>query len=144
MKRVIVVMTTIATIIAFLTGGFTSKAATEEDVLLAYVNQARTENGLKPLKLDKELTRAANIRAAECADVFSHTRPDGTEYFTVSKMVNGENLSKAKSYNTLEEVFEAWMLSPSHKGNILFETSTKTGFGIYKSGDIYYVTEEFN
>ncbi|MBP3781708.1 MAG: CAP domain-containing protein [Butyrivibrio sp.] len=121
-----------------------ASAATEEETLLALINSARAENGLGALSLDKELTRAASIRATECAVLFSHTRPDGTDFYTVSSAAYGENLSKANSYNTLEEVFAAWMASPSHRANILYGASTKTGFGIFKSGDVYYVTEEFN
>ena len=121
-----------------------ASAASDEEVLLSYVNSARTEAGLNTLSLDKELARAASIRAKECEASFSHTRPDGTAFYTVSKATNGENLSVAYSYNTLEEVFDAWMASPTHKANILYSTSTKTGFGIFKSGDMYYVAEEFD
>ena len=141
MRNFIAFLAVVATLFCSSTTAF---AATDEEVLLSYVNGARKEAGLSALSMDDELTRAAMVRATECAASFSHTRPDGSEFATVSRKANGENLSQANSYNSLEEVFNAWMASPSHKANILYDTSTITGFGIYKSGDVYYIAEEFD
>ena len=121
------------------------KPLTEEQTLLVLINKERAANGLAPLAENAELSRAAQVRAAECSEKFSHTRPDGTEYYTVSNEVYGENLAMCEPNCTLEKAVLAWMLSPSHKANILYATSTETGFGIYKtpSGN-YYIAEEFN
>ena len=51
--------------------------------ILEFVNQTRAEYGLAPLELHTELLKAADIRAREIAQVFSHNRPDGSSCFTV-------------------------------------------------------------
>ena len=58
------------------------------------VNEIRVSNGLNQLKLNKELCDLAEIRVKEATVKWSHTRPDGTPYYTVNdKLVYGENLS---------------------------------------------------
>ncbi len=118
---------------------------TKEEVLLDLVNAQRTANGLKKLTFSADLQRAAETRSKESANVFSHTRPDGSEYFTAGKNVMGENLAKANSCNTMEEVVSMWMNSPSHKENILWTTSTATGISVYTAPDgTMYIAQEFN
>jgi uncharacterized protein YkwD len=88
------------------------------------VNEQRVANGLQKLAYRSDLQQAADIRAGEIIDSFSHTRPDGTECFTVFKEIGvtnytwlGENI--AKGYATPESVMDGWMNSPGHKANIL-------------------------
>ena len=121
-------------------------ATADDEYLLSFVNAARAEAGLSPLTMDGKLSKAAETRAAECEAKFSHTRPDGTDFYTVDpSCVYGENLAQGQSYHSLADICEQWMLSPSHKANILCADSTKTGFGVYRtSNGIYYVAEEFN
>ena len=144
MKRISIILSAVLVIFSFIFTGVNTEASSREDVLLGYVNEARIKEGLQPLSLDATLTDAALIRAKECDTSFSHTRPDGSAFYTVSPCVYGENLAKANEYNTLLEVFEQWMASPSHRANILYRTSTKTGFGIYEADGVYYVVEEFD
>ncbi|MCR5670138.1 MAG: CAP domain-containing protein [Butyrivibrio sp.] len=142
MKKLFSLILIAATIIVLMP--VKASAATDEDILLGYINGAREQAGLTALTVDAELTKAAQVRAQESRMKFSHTRPDGAPFYSVSVAVNAENLAAAHSYNTLEEVFSVWMSSPSHKANILYPSSTKTGFGIYKADDMYYVAEEFD
>ena len=64
------------------------------------VNQERAAAGLADLKTDAALCAAAQVRAQEIAQSFSHTRPDGTNGFTVLKergivyVACGENIAK--------------------------------------------------
>ncbi len=96
-----------------------AKAAFDE------INACRAGAGLGTLTWSTGLETASAVRAVEAAQVWSHTRPDGSEYWTVdSNLVYGENL--AKGYNTADAAFNAWMASPTHKDNILFG-SFKTG-----------------
>ena len=44
------------------------------DEVLKLVNEARAETGVPPLELDASLRKAAQVRAAECVETFSHTR----------------------------------------------------------------------
>ncbi len=123
--------------------GFKCHACTENELLLL-INEKRQEAGLSPLNMDKELTKAAKIRAQEISTKFSHVRPDGTEYYTVSKDVYGENLATAKADHTAADIVNAWMNSPVHKSNVLYKDSTKTGFAVFEVNGITYIAEEFN
>lgn len=122
-----------------------AQTLTNEADLVSKINTARTDAGLETLAVDAELTKAAQIRAKEAAESFSHTRPDGSAFYTVSDKTNGENLAKGESYNTTEEYMTMWMNSKTHRDNILYQTSTKTGIGIYEAPDgSIFIAEEFN
>ncbi len=84
------------------------------------LNQYRSENGLNTLSYNYSLEYASNIRAVECYVYFSHTRPDGTRWNTVtSQWTNGgENL--ASGYQTPSDVMVGWKNSPSHNRNMLY------------------------
>lgn len=91
--------------------------------VLYYVNIERENAGVSPLTLDDKLCQAADIRAAELLELFSHTRPDGTDCFTVldevdfSSSICGENIAAGRK--TAKETVNDWMNSPGHKANIL-------------------------
>lgn len=89
------------------------------------VNAKRLEAGLNALTWDSGLEQASAVRAVEASQFFSHTRPDGSDWWTVnSNLMYGENL--AKGYSTAESAVSAWMASPTHKANIL-DTEFTTG-----------------
>ena len=46
------------------------------------VNQERIKAGVKPLKFNNDMYKAAMVRAKECDESFSHDRPNGTSCFT--------------------------------------------------------------
>ncbi|MCR5704611.1 MAG: Ig-like domain-containing protein [Eubacterium sp.] len=126
------------------------------------VNQARLKKKVMPLKIDTTLNRIADIRAKECApehigetpDVkfaldknFSHSRPDGTPYYTAYQDVNfsfpahyctGENIAHSSErsdtlHAVAKRIFEGLWASNSHKKNILRREYTKIGVGYYKA-----------
>ena len=90
--------------------------------VVAQVNQEREKQGLGALRVDGELTRAAQVRAREIVTRFSHTRPDGSAWSTVSGSAYGENI--AMGQQTADKVMAAWMTSQGHRENIL-----RPGFG---------------
>ena len=109
---------------------------------LDLVNQQRANAGLAALTWDTDLELAAAVRAAETVQLFSHTRPDGTPWYTVNpQIMHGENL--AYGNNSAESVVNAWMNSPAHRENILWPTFTKCAIGIYKNGNTYYIAQAF-
>lgn len=117
------------------------KVSPEEEVF-SLVNEKREEEGLDPLTWNKTLTKDALSRAKEISKKFSHTRPNGKEWYTLDeKNMYGENLGK--NYTTAKEVFDAWMNSESHKENILWEEFTQIGIALYitKDGSYYWVQE---
>ena len=62
---------------------------------LDIVNAKRAENGLATLNWSNGLESCAMVRATEAASKFSHTRPNGKDWYTVnSELMWGENLAK--------------------------------------------------
>ena len=106
--------------------------------VISQVNAERAKAGLSPLSVSAELTGAACIRAREIVEQFSHTRPDGSSWSTVSAAANGENIAKGQS--TADRVMAAWMSSEGHRANILRESFSTIGVCALKvDGVIYWV-----
>ena len=102
------------------------------------VNQERIKAGVKPLKFNNDMYKAAMVRAKECDESFSHDRPNGTSCFTALKEAGvkyfsaGENI--AMGYRTPADVMKGWMDSEGHRNNILNPNFTDFACGVYKSG----------
>lgn len=112
-----------------------SSASTE---ILRQVNEYRAQYGLSSLSRSAELDRAAALRATEIARVFSHTRPDGSSWSTVSDQAFGENI--AKGYRTADKTMAAWMSSSGHRANILRESYGSIGIAAVEiDGTMYWV-----
>ncbi|MGN1340973.1 MAG: chitobiase/beta-hexosaminidase C-terminal domain-containing protein [Oscillospiraceae bacterium] len=115
--------------------------------LFEQVNQTRAEYGLKPLKADADLTKAAEIRAKEYSYYQSHYRPDGTKWDTVlsqfglKRNVRAENL--AYYYTTAKSVMKCWMNDPWHRGNILNPDTEYIGLACYNNGWCNYWCQLF-
>ena len=86
-------------------------------------NNYRSLVGVSSLTLDSSLVEAANIRAKELSDSFSHTRPNGSSCFTVLSELGisygtaGENI--AAGYSSSQSVMEGWRSSSGHYQNII-------------------------
>ena len=113
-------------------------AADVKAEVVRLVNEERAKEGLAPLSTLPELDAAADVRAPEVAEYFSHDRPDGTSCFTVLSQCGvsgyrsaGENI--ARGYPTAEAVVEGWMNSEGHRANILNGNFTHIGVG-YQDG----------
>ena len=109
--------------------------------VLRLVNEERASRGLSALRMDSELTRAACVRAGEIAQTFSHTRPDGASWSTVSADAYGENI--AMGQQTAEKVIAAWMTSTSHRENILRKSYGSIGICAYRSNGVMYWVQLF-
>ena len=96
------------------------------------VNQARKEKGLPELKLDKELMEAAMQRAAEISMYYSHTRPDGSQCFTVSSRGTYKAENIATGYLTPAAVMKGWLSSQGHYENIMDTNVTSIGIGCFQ------------
>ena len=102
--------------------------------MVRLVNEERAKEGLSPLSTLPELDAAADVRAPEVAEYFSHDRPDGSSCFTVLRECGvtgfwtaGENIAAGTS--SPEAVVEMWMNSPGHRANILSADFTHIGVG---------------
>lgn len=105
-------------------------------------NAKRTAAGLPAYVWSDGLAIAAQTRAKECVSKFSHTRPDGSDYWTVNgNLVYAENL--AKGYSTAETVVDGWMNSTFHKANIMDTQLRTMGIAIYEENGTFYWAQEF-
>lgn len=103
------------------------------------VNAERAKEGLSPLTIDTKVQAAAQVRAKECEQSFSHTRPNGSSFATALKEQNvsyrsaGENI--AWGQRSPEAVMNAWMNSSGHRANIMNPNFTTIGVGYYQNAN---------
>jgi len=103
-----------------------------------FINQTRQAVGLNPLKPNEKLNQAAQLKAENMIQnqYFNHTSPSGlTPWFWFTKAgytykYAGENL--AVGFYESEEVYNAWLNSPSHKANIINPNYTEVGTAVLK------------
>lgn len=91
------------------------------------VNDYRRWMGLRPLRIDPRLVKAAKGHSQEMEDLdyFSHTSPTAKERTPADRARNagfeshlvGENIAQGK--NTPREIVEAWQRSPGHHQSLL-------------------------
>ena len=112
-----------------------------ENRVIELNNLYRAQAGLAPLVPTDALSNAAGIRVTECGSFFSHTRPDGSEWWTVEPdYAYGENL--ASGYTDADAAVDAWMRSPAHMYNIMSPDFHTMGVGVESiGGTVYYVAE---
>lgn len=101
-------------------------------------NALRTERGIASLTTNDKLMQAAQVRADEMAanSVYSHTRPDGRKYTTVTdcKYV-GENIHRIADWalqdkTVSEAAVWSWNRSAGHQDNLLDRTYAGLGVGL--------------
>lgn len=115
--------------------------------VLQLVNAERAKAGLSSLTTNSTLSAAADKRAKETVQSFSHTRPNGTKFSTVlqeygiSYRTAGENI--AYGQRSPQEVVTGWMNSPGHRANILNGSFSKIGIGVYQSNGVIYWSQLF-
>lgn len=110
-------------------------ALSETEKMLQLMNEERAKEGLSALALDETLSTAAKTRAQETCQLFSHTRTNGTEFFTVlpeadqkDRSAIGENLRFGLA--SAEDMIASMMGSPYHRNNILNPTYTHVGIAV--------------
>lgn len=120
------------------------KTLSETESVVKLVNEERKKTGVSALTANASLNKAAQKRAEEISKSFSHTRPDGSAFYTVFKEFSvqysaaGENI--AAGQKTPEAVMTSWMNSAGHKKNILNPTYKNIGVGCFvKDGCKYWV-----
>ena len=99
--------------------------------------------------LDEILCTAASVRAVEMSysNKFEHTRPNGSNCFSVLKEVGatywsaGENIACGQT--TADSVSASWKKSPQHYSNMISSEFKKIGIGVYKTDGQYYWVQLF-
>ena len=111
--------------------------------LLSEINYQRELTGLNDLKLSTDLSDAAEIRAKEAAELWSHIRPDGTQYDALINdsdwTISGENLAKSTEGVSCGIIVNAWMKSELHRLNIINPKFLQCGIGVYKRNNKIYI-----
>lgn len=115
--------------------------------VLELINKERKAAGIKSVKLSDDLNRVAQLRAAEVAKKWSHTRPGSEEWKTafanagVIASYRGENL--AKGQYSAEKVVGDWMDSEGHRSNILNKKFKNMGVASVVVGGLTYWVQVF-
>lgn len=109
--------------------------------ILSLINKERNKRGIHSVTLSSELSGAAEERAVEINEKFSHTRPNGERCFTIldnkdSYHYLGENIAGGQTSS--KEVMDGWMHSEGHKKNILNTKFDEVGIGLYKNSSSTY------
>ena len=124
-------------------GGTTQPGPAEQDQFMETmareafeaVNRYRAENGKEALTWSDSIYEAAKVRAQECAEECSQTRPDGSRCFSVfgsmgiSYGAAAENI--AAGYATGEAAAEGWYNSDGHRKNMLGDSYKKAAIACY-------------
>jgi uncharacterized protein YkwD len=116
-------------------------------VLLAMINRARAEAGLKALQWDHRLADAANEHAQLMSSKgeLSHQFPGEPDL--ASRLLPKLRLDQAGEnvfYDaSLESAHEAFMNSRDHRANLLNPAYDSVGIGIIELGGVLYIVEDF-
>lgn len=126
-----------------------------ENRVIELVNELRAELELGTVQKNNILTDAANIRAIETEESFSHTRPNGENPFTVLEesgteypyQMVGENLAMSTFIEDEEHMSElimnGWINSEDHYQTMINPNYDEIGVGVHYDGEILYVTQFF-
>ena len=115
----------------------TDVANAKQDII-DRTNALRKENGIAALTANDKLMQAAQVRADEMAasGAYSHTRPDGRKYTTVTdcKYV-GENIHRIADWAlqgkpVSEVAMWSWNYSAGHQKNLLDKNYAEIGVGL--------------
>lgn len=121
--------------------------------LLKDTNLKRAERGLSPVKLDSQLSQAAEQKGESmfAEQYWAHTSPSGKDPWSFINGVGyhyiyaGENL--ARDFADSTGVVEAWVNSPSHRENLLNSRYQDVGFAVlngkYGDYETTLVVQEF-
>ena len=101
-------------------------------------NALRRENGVAALRVNDKLMQAAQVRADEMAahTVYSHTRPDGQRFNTVTDCpYMAENIHRIADWTLSEQTLAEqavvdWNASATHNKNMLNPKLSEIGIGL--------------
>lgn len=111
-----------------------SLGSTQEQSLLAAINQARTTRGLAPLRVGVRLQRAARAHSQAMARTGSFTH--GNWYRRLRRHgVNGRMLGETIAWGvgldgTAGALIQMWLSSPPHRATLLKPGFRRVGVGI--------------
>ena len=118
------------------------------------INTERRLAGLPHLRWSEKIARVARLHSNNMAELnfFSHKGLDGLLVDDRAEKLNmgpwsaiGENIAFMKGFeNPVQQAVGKWLLSPSHKRNLLSPEWTETAIGLAVTPDgKYYFTQVF-
>lgn len=114
-----------------------------DPTFLSWVNSVRSQHGLKPLRWDSRLANVAysHVKAeAQAGDIW-HNDGDIPSY---GYYYIGQNVGKTNDPTADESsILEGFMLSPSHRANILDKTYVAAGVEVVEYKGLYYLDLNF-
>jgi uncharacterized protein YkwD len=121
-----------------------AQRSSPEQQILELTNAVRAQAGCPPVRLNGDLNRAAAEHSADMAleNFFDHTGSDGSSPAARAQEEGfpsdyvGENI--AAGDRTAKAAFRRWMVTASHRDNILNCTFTDLGVGHALAEDSYY------
>ena len=144
-----ILMTTLMTLLLSLViincvSAHTCSPEEESRRTLEEINEERTAAGICPICGEEHLGACSCERANEVSTQFSHTRPDGSPFYTVDPAnVYGEILAAGSpTSDDSEEIVNDWMGSEVHRNEILNPNYKRAGSAVVdKNGKRYWVVE---
>src|SRR3954470_4757418 len=120
-----------------------ASAPTLANAALCLVNQERSSRGLRPLKSNRHLAKAAGAHARDmCArGYFSHDSANGASFadrirksgYVPARALPslGEDLAWGSGpLGTPREIVQGWMESPGNRANLLYPKFREAGMGV--------------
>lgn len=111
---------------------------TMSDAILAAVNVYRDNGGLEPLEKNQSLGFCADCRAKEASYSFTHTRTNGTYWFTVAPAYYKAELM-ATDFATAQETVDAWMQTATGRQYLLGDEYMSIGISTFRTSDRNYI-----
>lgn len=136
--RALLIAALAATFVAAPTSAATS-AAEAEAMIVGWVNAARADRGLAPLRTDSDLIAIAGLRASRMAsaNVMNHTVGGDLaaqlKWYGVRWYRYGENVGYSSAGWTVDAaraLYRAWMNSSPHRANLLSSRFNYVGVGL--------------
>ncbi len=121
-----------------------------ENEVISLVNIEREQAGLPHLRTNCQVSKIARYKSQDMGTkcYFSHTSstygspPTMLQNFNIKSITTGENIAYDKKIP--QQVMTNLMNSPNDRKNILSNTYTEIGVGLYKSSSgVYYWTQLF-
>jgi uncharacterized protein YkwD len=123
----------IAALVIIVPGTASAGLTKAEKSLLRQMNRVRTQHGLRALRPDGHLERAARFHSRQMlgADSFAHGAfAARMAEFAVAGRIAGENLAWGTgSRSNARAIVAAWLASPEHRANLLQPSFTRVGVG---------------
>lgn len=113
------------------------------------VNAERAKENLPALTYDVKLSEVSMKRAAETSILWSHIRPDGSNWYTITSTTIlgstwGENILADNSASpSASRAVNAWLGSSSHKASMMSESYKTIGVGVIRVGNANYYVQNF-